>query len=199
MHTVFHFFKRTRSGIPGSNRCYSAHMLLDCLLKRLSHRLQNSVMWELFSPNSNRWYWCNFCQPEGWYVMIWERLSSHLLASRICSLNSVFTLLLFSRQVGSDSFAAPGTVTHQAPLSTGISQVRILEWVVISFSRGSSRPRDGTSVSCILGRFLSAKPSLICWPSASAWHVLKSHAFRDLFPMFYYIALIYLFSHMSRP
>ena len=26
----------------------------------------------------------------------------------------------------------------------GISQTRILEWVAISFSRGSSRPRDGT-------------------------------------------------------
>ena len=31
----------------------------------------------------------------------------------------------------------------------GISQARILEWVVISFSRGSSWPRDWTYVSCI--------------------------------------------------
>ena len=31
----------------------------------------------------------------------------------------------------------------------GILQVRILEWVAISSSRGSSRPRDGTHVSCI--------------------------------------------------
>ena len=30
----------------------------------------------------------------------------------------------------------------------GISQARILEWVVISFSKGSSRPRDGARVSC---------------------------------------------------
>ena len=37
----------------------------------------------------------------------------------------------------------------------GISQVRILKWVVISFSRGSSRPRDGTWVSCIAGRFFT--------------------------------------------
>ena len=34
----------------------------------------------------------------------------------------------------------------------GILQARILEWVVISFSRGSSRPRDRTQVSCIVGR-----------------------------------------------
>ena len=31
----------------------------------------------------------------------------------------------------------------------GISQARILEWVAISFSRGSSRPRNRTLVSCI--------------------------------------------------
>ena len=31
----------------------------------------------------------------------------------------------------------------------GISQTRILEWVAISFSRGSSQPRDWTLVSCV--------------------------------------------------
>ena len=35
----------------------------------------------------------------------------------------------------------------------GISQARILEWVAISFSRGSSQPRDQTCISCIAGRF----------------------------------------------
>ena len=34
----------------------------------------------------------------------------------------------------------------------GILQARILEWVAISFSRGSSRLRDRTQVSCIAGR-----------------------------------------------
>ena len=34
----------------------------------------------------------------------------------------------------------------------GILQARILEWVAISFSRGSSRPRDRTQVSYIAGR-----------------------------------------------
>ena len=35
----------------------------------------------------------------------------------------------------------------------GILQARILEWVAISFSRGSSWPRDWTQVSC-LGRWI---------------------------------------------
>ena len=34
----------------------------------------------------------------------------------------------------------------------GILQARILEWVAISFSRGSSWPKDGTQVSCIAGK-----------------------------------------------
>ena len=34
----------------------------------------------------------------------------------------------------------------------GILQARILEWIAISFSRGSSRPRDRTRVSRIRGR-----------------------------------------------
>ena len=34
----------------------------------------------------------------------------------------------------------------------GILQTRILEWVAISFSRGSSWPRDRIWVSCIVGR-----------------------------------------------
>ena len=34
----------------------------------------------------------------------------------------------------------------------GIFQARVLEWVAISFSRGSSQPRDWTQVSCIVGK-----------------------------------------------
>ena len=37
----------------------------------------------------------------------------------------------------------------------GILQARILEWVAISFSRGSPWPKDGTRVSCITGRRLT--------------------------------------------
>jgi len=43
-------------------------------------------------------------------------------------------------------------IAHQATLSE-IFQVRKLEWVAISFSRGSSQPRDQTHVSCLAGGF----------------------------------------------
>ena len=43
----------------------------------------------------------------------------------------------------------PGSSVH------GILQTRILEWVPIPFSGGSSRSRDWTWVSCITGRFFT--------------------------------------------
>ena len=49
----------------------------------------------------------------------------------------------------------PWTVVHQAPLSMGIIQARILEWVAMPSSRGSSQLRDRTQVSLTAGRFFT--------------------------------------------
>ena len=46
----------------------------------------------------------------------------------------------------------PGSSVH------GIFQAIVLEWIVISFSRGSSRPRDRTQVSCIVDRRFTPEP-----------------------------------------
>ena len=46
----------------------------------------------------------------------------------------------------------PGSSVH------GILQARILEWVAISFSRGSSQPGDRTQVSRIAGRRFTSEP-----------------------------------------
>ena len=58
----------------------------------------------------------------------------------------------------------PGFSVH------GILQARILEWVVMPSSRGSSRPRDRTQISCssfTAGVFFTAeppgKPSIAVW------------------------------------
>ena len=49
----------------------------------------------------------------------------------------------------------PWTVAYQAPLSMGILQARILEWVAMPFSRGSSQLRDRSHRHC---RSLPSKP-----------------------------------------
>ena len=52
------------------------------------------------------------------------------------------------------TFCNPWTVASQAPLSMGILQAWILEWVSMPSPRGSSQPRDQTQVSHTAGRFL---------------------------------------------
>ena len=52
------------------------------------------------------------------------------------------------------TLATPWTGAWRAPIH-GILQVRILEWVAISFSRGPNWPKDQTCISCIAGRFFT--------------------------------------------
>ena len=50
-----------------------------------------------------------------------------------------------------------GPMDYSLPGSSvfGILQARMLVWVAIPFSRGSSRPTDQTWVSCIAGEFFT--------------------------------------------
>ena len=56
----------------------------------------------------------------------------------------------------------------------GVLQARILEWVAVSSSRGSSPPRDWTCISyisCIAGGFFTAEPSEKPWRGVQ--HILN--------------------------
>ena len=61
-------------------------------------------------------------------------------------------------------FATPWTVAHCTVGCTvgssvrGIFQARMLEWVAISYSMGSSGSRNRTCISCNAGRFFTAEP-----------------------------------------
>ena len=71
--------------------------------------------------------------------------------------------------------ATPCAAVHQDPLSLGILQTRILEWVAMPSSRGSSPPRDRTQVSCIAGRFFTI------WATRGAQTMLLSLHKSDFF------------------
>ena len=61
----------------------------------------------------------------------------------------------FSCWVMSNSFATPWTVCSPPSSSVHvISQARILEWDALPSSRGSSRSRDWTRISCVVRRIL---------------------------------------------
>ena len=61
----------------------------------------------------------------------------------------------------------PGSSVH------GIFQARILEWVVIPFSRGSSWLKDWTQVSCIAGQFFTIWAILYQLSHKGSWSKLE--------------------------
>ena len=69
----------------------------------------------------------------------------------------------------------------------GILQARILEWVAISFSRGSSWPRDRAPVSCVTDRFLPT------WATRGAPEFYK----QDFFSQSARLVLCTLWCHWS--
>ena len=75
----------------------------------------------------------------------------------------------------------PGSSVHR------ILRERTLEWVVLHFSRGSSRPRYRTRVSCRAGRFFTVwviREACIC-----SWMYLKIHLLFKTFCMTKSLAL----------
>ena len=66
----------------------------------------------------------------------------------------------------------------------GILQARILEWVAIPFSKGSSWPRDQTWVSCIAGRFFTV------------WAIREAPKYICCSPKSFYLYRLYLFITM---
>ena len=65
----------------------------------------------------------------------------------------------------------PGSSVH------GIHQTRILEWVAIPISRGSSQSRDQTWVSCIAGRFFTIWTKY--WARACVCVCIHIHTYKD--------------------
>ena len=86
----------------------------------------------------------NQCPPQWEYPVptagncLHMRFSAPLLCMCACMLNCFSHVWLF---------VTPWTIVRQAPLSMGILQARILEWVARPSSRGSSQPRDWTCVT----------------------------------------------------
>ena len=63
-----------------------------------------------------------------------------------------FSYSVMSNSCGLMGCSLPGFSVH------GISQARVLEWVTISFFRGSSQPKDGTCVSYVGSGFFTTDP-----------------------------------------
>ena len=78
----------------------------------------------------------------------------------------------------------------------GVSQGRILEWDAISFSRGSSWPRDQTHVSCVAGGLLHCRRILynLSHPEAHLYINMEE----NINFIILMLLLLLLLSHFSR-
>ena len=100
-------------------------------------------------------------------VQVWSLISWHTDTPYICVCESVKVLFAQSclTLCSPIEYSLLGSYVH------GILQTRILDWVAIPCSRGSSRLRDQTRVSCITGRFF------IIWGSREAIYVCVAYIY----------------------
>ena len=105
--------------------------------------------------------WCDFATPHTEVGMHFYNpciynsfVTCFELKKKKCSSSDV---ILSSKVLICCSYCAKSSLTLCNPMDCsppassvhGILQARTLEWVVISFSRGSSRPRDWTLIFCV--------------------------------------------------
>ena len=123
------------------------------------------------------WLWFSFCLPSdpitSWQIdgetveTVADTIlgGSKITADGNCS-HEIKRCLLLGRKVMTNlkwSEVAQSCPTLCDPMDCGplgssiprILQARILEWVTIPFSRGSSQPKDWTQVSFITGKFFT--------------------------------------------
>ena len=139
-----------------NNLCYF-HTLTSDQLKWMNRDIHKAptVLSEKSNKNKTVWYyWCNLsyqdflitqmvknlpAMQETWVPALGQgdplekemAINTHMSKCTAC----LFTM-------SCPTLATPRTVAHQVPLTMGILQARILEWVAISSSRGSSQPRE---------------------------------------------------------
>ena len=91
-------------------------------------------------------------------VSLWSRLSYQTIYKYWLSVHHVRVVCWLSPL---QLFGTPWTVAHQAPPAMQFYQARILDWVPISSSKGSSQTRDQTCICCfpaLAGGFFTTEP-----------------------------------------
>ena len=110
-------------------------------------------------------HFCNKKEERIYIVIFFTVFNSHKLFDKYCVLRAVRSLQLCLTLCDPMDCSLPGSFVH------GISKARILEWVAIFYSKGSSRPRDQTHVSCVSCGFFTTE--FMIWSTKST--LLKSN------------------------
>ena len=113
--------------------------------------MASMTQWTWVWANSRGWWWIG--KPSMLQSMGSQRIGHDWATEQQQALTAENETVcaMLSLSVVSD----PMDCSPQAPPSIGILQARILEWVAMPSSGGSSRTRGCTQVSCIAGRFFT--------------------------------------------
>ena len=127
----------------------------------------------------------HFSASELWWLIVCINLPRpwYLDFDQVSKWNEVAQLCL--ALCDPEDYSPPGSSIH------GILQARILEWVAISFSRGSSWPRDWTQVSRITGRRFNL------WATREAGLIHRNRASNRMTKQKYVPRLVLLLAHIS--
>ena len=115
--------------------------------------IQLTVAWKnvaLFFSHKSSLQWCSSSTMVSFsfsfftlFILYWGMVGGGLIAESCSTLATSWTV------------SPPSFSVHR------ISQARILEWVAISFSRRSSRPREQTHGSHTAGRFFTTRKPIL--------------------------------------
>ena len=107
-----------------------------------------------------------------WWAAVYEVTQSRTRLKRLSSSSSSSDYIIKYRGLVTQlcpTFCKPMNCSPQGSSVHGILQARILEWITIPFSRGSSQPRDHTRVSCIADSLLPEPPVFINSTNKQNW------------------------------
>ena len=95
--------------------------------------------------------------PWNYSVLGFFRYIKLDLIVMLCFIHSESVFMTFENEVtrSCSTLCNPMDCSPLGSFVHGIFQARILEWIAISFSRGSSQPRDLTQICCIAGRLFT--------------------------------------------
>ena len=113
--------------------------------------------WGKYLGNSYLYFICQF-QYQGLLTHLRVCVCIYIfiyLFIFMCVCACVLTCMLSCSAVSDCLWTHGLYIACQAPLSMGILRARILGWVAMPSSRGSSQLRDQNQVSCIAGKFFT--------------------------------------------
>ena len=129
----------------------------------LLNECKTDIIWEMEQEGAIGWPLHIRAQSQSSYGLAFSGNRIVLFHSSVCTLSLSRVWL----------FATPWTVACQAPLSMGIFQARILEWVAMPFSRGSSQSREWTRVSQIAGKLFTLRATRKAFSEVYCWFIHK--------------------------